>query len=81
MLLSVFLDHCLSQDLICFLRLMGQQYKISAFYSLVLYALIYYFPFVWLNRKIYDIGKGTWHKYRNAVQSEAQRKQLLRQFS
>lgn len=71
----------LSQDLICFLRLMGQQYKTSAFYSLVLYTQIYYFPFVWLNAKIYDVGKATWHKYRNAVQSEAQREQLLRQIS
>lgn len=67
MLLNVFLDHCSSQDLIYFLRLMGQQYKTSAFYYLVLYAPIYYFPFVWLNPKIYDIGKATWQKYRNSV--------------
>lgn len=81
MLLYVFLDRCLSQDLICFLRLMGQQCKTSEFYFLVVYAQIYYFPFVWLNPKIYDIGKATWHKYRNAVQSEAQIKQLQRQIS
>lgn len=81
MLLHVFLDHCLSQDLICFIRLMGQQYKTPAFYSLVLYYQIYYFLFVWLNPKIYDTGKVTWHKYRDTVQSEAQRKKLQRQIS
>lgn len=72
MLLNVFLDRYLSQDPICFLRLMGQQCKCSAFYSLVLYSQIYYLPFVWLNPKMYDIRKATWHKYRNAVESEAQ---------